>query len=126
MRQFPVPNGPRCDSRPAIGVFCSADGAARYRLRMAGAHEVGVETAEASRPAGSSSWVVTVDLDDRGTAVFARLTRRLAGTGTPLALVVDGAVVTAPAIESVIRSGLVQVSGDFDEPAARRLARGLG
>ena len=64
-------------------------------------------------------------LDDAGAAAVARISRRVAGTQTPLAVVVDDVVLTAPLVQEPITGGLVQIAGDFDEPYARRLADSL-
>ena len=122
-RQYPAPNGPGCRSRPAASVYCSRDGAARFLLRDG--ERVGVDEAEASADQQSGAWVVTVQLDDAGTETFARISRKVAGTQTPLAVVVDDVVLTAPLVQEPITGGLVQIAGDFDESFARRLADSL-
>lgn len=119
-RQYPAPNGPSCRSRPDDGIYCSRDGAARFLLRDG--RQVGVDDAEASLDEAAATWVVTLRLDPAGTETFARISRRLAGTQTQLAVVVGDVVLTAPLVQQPITGGLVQISGDFAESFARRLA----
>ena len=65
---------------------------------------------------------MTLRLDPAGTETFAQISRRLAGTQTQLAVVVGDVVLTAPLVQQPITGGLVQISGDFEESFARRLA----
>ena len=119
-RQLPAPNGAGCRSRPAAHLYCSVDGAARFRL--AAGQQVRVEDARAEADPQNGSWTVTLQLDDRGAVTFARITRRLAGTSTQLAVVVGTEVVTAPTVAQPITDGLVAISGDFGRGQAQRIA----
>ncbi len=120
VRQLPAPNGPSCRSRPAAQLYCSVDGAARFRL--AAGQRVQVEDARAEAEPRAGAWTVIVQLDDPGALTFARITRRLVGSNTQLAVVVGTEVVTAPTVAQPITDGLVAISGDFGRGQARRIA----
>lgn len=77
-----------------------------------------VASAEAANEAGT--WVVQVGLTPAGAAAFADLTGR--NVGKQVAIVVDGALVSAPIVQAPITGGAVQISGNFDRTAATQLA----
>jgi preprotein translocase subunit SecD len=77
----------------------------------------------------AGDWVVQVQLADAAAPAFAQLTERLAGFGPPLnqvAIVLNGAVVSAPAVQEPITGGTLQISGSFTQDEAEALAASLG
>ncbi|GAB0152728.1 protein translocase subunit SecD [Marinobacterium sp. BA1] len=64
--------------------------------------------------------VVNFTLDTDGGREFARMTAD--NIGRPLAIVLDGRVLTAPVIRSVIAGGSGEISGDFTPQEAGKLA----
>ena len=84
-----------------------------------------MESAEALVPENQVSPVVSIDLDCEATKAFTELSRSLVGTGRQFAIVVDGSIVTAPTMDSLIVDGQLQISGDFTLPQAQDLARRL-
>lgn len=89
-----------------------------YLLGPADLDSSQVASAEATNESGT--WVVQVGLTPAGSAAFADLTGR--NVGKQIAIVVDGAVVSAPTVQSAITGGIVQISGNFDRVTATRLA----
>ena len=78
---------------------------------------------------GSDDWVVQVQLTDAAAPRFEQLTERLAGFGPPLnqvAIVLNGAVVSAPAVQEPITGGTLQIAGGFTQDEAEALAASLG
>ncbi|MCW2784369.1 MAG: preprotein translocase subunit SecD [Marmoricola sp.] len=73
-------------------------------------------------PPGESTWVVNIEFDRRGTAVLARLTRKLFRSGGRLGLVVGGKVLTAASVDAPITDGSIEISGSFTQTAAVALA----
>jgi preprotein translocase subunit SecD len=67
--------------------------------------------------------IVTLQLDADGTTQFAGITR--ANVSHRIALVLRDRVVTAPVIQTPILEGRVQISGNFTEGEAARLATAL-
>ncbi|MGH7934085.1 MAG: SecDF P1 head subdomain-containing protein, partial [Candidatus Binataceae bacterium] len=63
---------------------------------------------------------VTVDLDRRGTEIFAALTTQ--NVGRHLAIILDNTVYSAPVIKEPIPGGHVQITGDFSFDEAHQLA----
>jgi preprotein translocase subunit SecD len=74
------------------------------------------------------SWVVEVTLDADGAATFESATSAAVSAPPPenqIAIVVDGVVVSAPAVQTPITSGQVVVAGNFARRDAEELAAGL-
>ncbi len=59
------------------------------------------------------SYSVNVNLDAEGTKIFADVTRELAPTKGRIAIVLDGVVNSAPAVQTVIDGGQVSITGNF-------------
>jgi preprotein translocase subunit SecD len=80
-------------------------------------------------PQGGLSWIVQLDLTGSGGSKFHESTKRLYGQPTPMdqfAIVLDGRVVSAPAInQGPIAGGQAQISGQFDRESAQALANVL-
>jgi len=117
------PSAPTEQPDPARAtVACDAEGTS-YQLGPADLVG-GVDDAEAEQQQGQ--WVVLIALDDEAAAMFAKLTQRLVGTQGQVAVVVEGMVVSAPAITGVITDGRVQIAGDqLSESEAAELADAL-
>lgn len=123
-----------CDD-PAV----SSGGVYRYLLAPAAVEGAQVERASAGRVTNGVGWQVNLAFDGSGSAAWLALTKKayevtnsgdtgFAGCGPPkgcnaVAIVVDGVVESAPAIQSDgIPGGLAQIAGDFDEATATNLA----
>lgn len=73
-------------------------------------------------------WVVQVTLTDEAASVFEDLTKRVSAAGPPLnqlAIVLNGAVVSAPAVQEQIKGGVLQITGSFTQVDAEALAASL-
>ncbi|GEP39727.1 hypothetical protein NPS01_33900 [Nocardioides psychrotolerans] len=105
------------------GAACDAAGT-KYSLGPA-VVVGGIEDAEAGQPEGSDLWVVAVDLEAGASEALDDLTSELAPISGRIALVVDGAVISAPTVQTPITDGRLQIAGDFDEESATALAEGL-
>ena len=67
--------------------------------------------------------MVMISFDDAGARKFALLTQ--ANVGNPLAIVLDGKVLSAPIINEPILGGNAQISGGFTQDAANQMAIAL-
>ena len=65
-------------------------------------------------------WTITFSLTNRGAERFGEITEEL--IGLPLAIVVDGQVLSAPMIQEPIRGGRAMISGAFTEQQANEIA----
>jgi preprotein translocase subunit SecD len=74
---------------------------------------------------GPSCPTVALQLDEKATGELGDLTRELVGSTTQVALVLDGEVLSAPTIMSVIDTGQLQLAGDFTKSEATELAARL-
>ncbi len=64
--------------------------------------------------------VVTLKFNSEGTRLFDAATRE--NVGKQLAIVLDGAVISAPVVQERISGGEAQISGKFSPPEAQRLS----
>lgn len=67
--------------------------------------------------------MVMISFDEAGTRKFAQLTA--ANVGNPLAIVLDGKVLSAPIVNEPITGGQAQISGGFTQETANQLAIAL-
>lgn len=100
-----------------------------YRLAT-GMTVTSVRSIRAVPPGAGGGWRVAVTLERADAQAFAALSGKAAaaGAGAPgnrIAMVVDGSVVSAPAVTEAIPSGKVEITGAFTREEARRLVRRL-
>jgi hypothetical protein len=114
----------KCAPGRVAGILCGRDGLS-YTVAPAEVQGSDIRTASASRTGAARRWTVLIELTDRGKARFAALTGRLAGRPAPrnqVATVVDGSVISAPAVQAAITGGSLAIAGSYTETQARRLA----
>ncbi len=106
---------------PGDGGRESEEGQPTYRVEqrvaMEGKH---ISDAQMAFSQESGLPVVNFKLDGEGARLFGELTR--INIGRPLAIVLDGKVLTAPVIRSVIAGGSGEISGGFTPKEASNLA----
>ncbi len=119
---FTCPRGNLPVSNPHSYLIACDAGKNRYLLAPA-AWQGTVKDAQAGSYAGS--WAVDFSLGAVGTRALAAESRELYNSGGRLAVVLDGRVLVAPGFEGVITDGTVQISGNFNETAAKALAHRL-
>lgn len=66
-------------------------------------------------------YAVDLQLDGEGTKAFGDVSTALVENHGKIAIVLDGVVQTAPAVQSAITGGQVQITGDYDLEGARSL-----
>jgi preprotein translocase subunit SecD/SecD/SecF fusion protein len=91
-----------------------------YKPFMDGSHIVSSAVAQASTSA-TGAYAVNVSLDGEGSKLFADVTGELAPTKGRIAIVLDGVVNSAPAVQSVISDGNVSLTGNFSLEEAKAL-----
>ena len=91
-----------------------------YTAFMDGSHLTNVNVAQASNSA-TGSYAVNVKLDGEGTQTFADVTKELAPTKGRIAIVLDGTVKSAPAVQNEITGGEVSITGNFTLESAKSL-----
>lgn len=84
-----------------------------------------VTRAEVARANGADGYAVDVTFDSEGAQKFSNVTSELAGSSGRIAVVVDGVVRSAPAVQSRIEGGAVSISGGFTEVEAKALKASL-
>ena len=91
---------------------------ATYTSFMDGSH---VTNTTVDRPQGSASYAVNLQLDSEGAQAFADTTKELADDKGKIAIVLDGVVKSAPAVQSAITDGRVQITGNYSSEEANNL-----
>jgi preprotein translocase subunit SecD len=113
---------PTTDEPPTAQIVaCQNDGLRKFVLDAAAVSGTSITSAGASSGT-SGAWLVNVTLNSEGAAQFKQLTTRLAGTGSAVAITVDGLVYSAPTIQEPITDGSMQITGKFDQSTAQSLA----
>lgn len=87
-----------------------------------------VSTATAGIPPQQLGWQVNLEFTPQGRQQFGDVTKQLVGKQQPqnqLAIVLDGAVVSAPTIQSAIEDGRADITGSFNQESATNLANVL-
>jgi protein-export membrane protein SecD len=79
----------------------------------------GLQSAAAQLEAQVNQWVIAFELTSDGAAKFGPFTAE--HVGQPLAIVLDGTVLSAPVINSRLDTGGI-IQGDFDQQSANQLA----
>ncbi len=78
-----------------------------------------------SSGASTGKWGVNIRFNEEGTRIFGEVSQRLLNKQAPLnmfAFVVDGQVISAPAMNGLILDGRPQISGSFTQESAQTLA----
>jgi len=91
-----------------------------YEAFLDGSHISSTAVGQTSNSV-SADYVVSITLDDEGAEKFAEVTRELAPTKGQIAIVLDGVINSAPAVQSEITGGQVQISGNFTLDEAKSL-----
>ena len=110
-------------------VACARSGASKYILGPAEVlgRQVSKATAGIDQQ-GASAWYVLLTFNGEGTKAFGNITARVTSLASPqnqVAIVLDGLVVSAPAIREAIPSGNAQITGSFSQVEAQDLANVL-
>ncbi len=80
-----------------------------------------VQMVTVDRPQGSGEYAVNLQLDGEGTSKFADVSRELVSTHGQIAILLDGVVKSAPAVQSAITGGQVQITGNYNLEEANAL-----
>jgi preprotein translocase subunit SecD len=121
--------GTGADAPTDVIVACSRTGASKYILGPAEVlgRQVSKATAGIDQQ-GASAWYVLLTFNGEGTKAFGNITARVTSLASPqnqVAIVLDGLVVSAPAIREAIPSGNAQITGSFTQLEAQDLANVL-
>jgi preprotein translocase subunit SecD len=122
---------PVADIKDQPLITCDSDGV-KYLLSASMIQGTQLTKAEAGIPAQQVQWVVDLTFDKSARETFANVTRTIANQTSPItgqqkqfAIVLDGQVISAPVVNSVIPNGQAQISGDFTQQEAQTLANSL-
>lgn len=117
--------GPTPDVSDQPLITCDQKGENKYLLGPLLIKGDQVARATAGMPQNSVAWVINLEFKPQGTADFGTVTKRLYSEKAPmnqLGIVLDGSVISAPAINEPILSGRAEISGDFTQKSAGQLA----
>jgi preprotein translocase subunit SecD len=112
-------------ARPGTRILAFANDGTNGRIAVRGRPIVTGSMIVDAQPGfdGAGRPAVTLSFDAPGSRRFARATRE--NVGRPFAIVLDGVVISAPAIEEPILGGQAQISGNFTVESANQLAIAL-
>jgi len=105
--------------------------AQKYLLSAAMIEGSDLDGAQAVVPQNQVNYVVSLDFNGTGTDAFSKISEALvcpSGTVPPcrqFAVVLDGQVISAPTMNSLITNGQAQIEGNFSESSAKSLATSL-
>lgn len=120
-----IPQAKNCGSD---GIWCGANGMEAYRLGPAVLRTQDIVEAEA-RLSDYGEFVVGITLSDAGATKFEAVTRALSkepsANDPQLAVVVDDVVISAPAVQGPVPGGEIDISADFTQAEAKRLAAAI-
>lgn len=91
-----------------------------YKAFLDGSHISSTAVSQGSESA-TGEYAVNITLDQEGAQQFADVTRELAPTNGQIAIVLDGKINSAPAVQSEITGGKVSITGGFDLDEAKSL-----
>jgi preprotein translocase subunit SecD len=103
----------------------------KYLLSAAMIEGQDLDSAAAVIPQNQVNYVVSLDFNGTGTDAFTKISQALvcpSGTVPPcrqFAVVLDGQVLSAPTMNSLITNGQAQIEGNFTEASAKSLATSL-
>jgi len=106
-------------------ITCDADNTVKYILGPVELDGSSIDDASSGLEQTTNRWAVNLEFDDEGTRVFGEISQRLYGATSPLdqfAFVLDGYVLTAPQMNSIILGGNPSITGDFTQESAQVLA----
>lgn len=117
-------------------VTCDVDGQAKYILGPVDVEGTYISNAssglrQTNTGQSTNEWVVNLEFNKKGADKFAKVSERLVAfrssdpTRNRFAIVLDGKVVSAPGINSVIGNGRAEISGNFTNASATALANEL-
>ncbi|MDZ8276017.1 protein translocase subunit SecD [Microbacterium aquimaris] len=106
-------------------ITCDADNTVKYILGPVELDGSSIDDASSGLEQTTNRWAVNLEFDDEGTRIFGEISQRLYGATSPLdqfAFVLDGYVLTAPQMNSIILGGNPSITGDFTQESAQVLA----
>lgn len=122
-------NGGVVDDPTQYLLSCEKDGSYKYALAPADLVGTDIQSATAGLPQqGAGSWQVELQMTTEGAKKFATSTQTLSAAEAPanqFAIVLDGVVISAPAVNEPILGGSAVISGSFTAEDAKALAQVL-
>ena len=107
---------------------CDEGGTEKYLLSPTLIEGDQLATASAGVPANDVAWVVDLEFNSEGAALFEQATAALAAKAEPqnrFAIVLDAVSISAPSVNEAIPGGRAQIEGNFNQQSATELANVL-
>ncbi len=114
---------PVVDDDPAKPLVTCDDAQTKFLLSVSMIE--GDELRSATAGLTGLEWAVDIAFKGDATKTFADISQDLYGTDRQFAIVLDGAVISAPTMNGVISDGRAQITGNFTEATAQSLATSL-
>lgn len=118
-------NDPASEPTDEPLITCDTEGTAKYILGPVELDGSSIADATFGLQQNNGVWAVNLVFDSAGTETFGEISQRLYGAQSPLdqfAFVLDGYVLSAPAMQGVILDGKPSITGNFTQESAKTLA----
>ncbi|QIG40688.1 protein translocase subunit SecD [Microbacterium sp. 4R-513] len=118
-------NDPASEPTDEPLITCDTDGTVKYILGPVELDGSSIADATYGLQQNNGVWAVNLVFDGEGTDTFGKISQRLYGAESPLdqfAFVLDGYVLSAPAMQGVILDGKPSITGNFTQESAKTLA----
>ena len=109
-------------------ITCDRTNTAKFLLAPAVIRGDMLTTASAGVPQNSVNWIVQLEFNPQGSAIFEKVTGLLAQKQEPqntFAIVLDSRVISYPSVSKAIPGGRAEISGNFTQQSAQELANVL-
>ena len=106
-------------------ITCDRTGTEKYILGPVELDGSSIKDATNGINPTNGQWAVNISFDEHGTEVFGAVSQRIFGLQAPrnqFAFVLDGSVLTAPRMNTVILDGRPMITGNFDQESSKTLA----
>lgn len=107
---------------------CDEEGTTKFLLGPTLIDGDKLEDASAGVPQGELQWKVSLKFNPEGAKAFEEATRALSTKQQPMnqfAIVLDGKSISAPSVDNPIPGGSAEISGNFNQDSATKLANVL-
>ncbi|MFH8249851.1 protein translocase subunit SecD [Microbacterium sp. B2969] len=118
-------NNPAAEPTDEPLITCDVTGTVKYILGPVELDGSSISDATYGLQQNNGVWAVNLAFDSKGTETFGEISQRLYGAQSPLnqfAFVLDGNVLSAPAMQGVILDGKPSITGSFTQESAKTLA----
>jgi len=121
--EFRTSTGEELTAQPDESGNVTIDPLANWKATGLSGKQLKRATVDFQQGQGLNEVVVRLEFDDEGKELFAKITSE--NIGKPVAIILDGQILSAPIVQNAITDGTAIISGNFSTEDAKILARRL-